>query len=308
MHRPLAALVLLGAVHCDAASPSATGTPTDTADTGPDRNQAVSCALVERDDGSDDSVDGLQWLAFNHLNELLIENSDFDADGSDNIQATHSYAGDRRTTATLYDLDGDGILQGVAHQVLVLPSDVLSESTLDGNGDGTLESELQTLAFTAAGDPSDQLWMVTGSEPESRALTYDGQRRVTALEIDRGDDGGVDWRQTTTYGATIHAVETDTDGNGATDEVEETHVDAEGRITLWRSDYPLGEPWEVVDTYTYDRSGLVSVVRERTDGGGITTTYTRDTDGRVLEEVVTYVGGTPTTSRWTWQDCPADAR
>ncbi|MBX2797792.1 MAG: hypothetical protein KTR31_08995 [Myxococcales bacterium] len=302
--RRLVPLVLL-LTHCvGGGSTPETSDPSETPDPSPEttRNTAVLCALVEQDQDEDGLADALQRLAYNDQGELLLDASDSAADGVDNIVLQISFGEELRTTDAQYDLDGDGLAEGSGLTDEVLASGIISTFQFDADSDGTLEADLETLVWTPAGDPEEQRYLQSGAEPERRFHTYDASRRPLTWDIDDGEDGTLDWQRRTTYASGLVEVITDVDADGVDDELTETHTDAMGRVTLVRTDAPLGEPWEIVETYTYDDLGLAEIVRETTFSSTITTTYVRDDQGRTLEEEVAR-DDRVTRSAWTYVDC-----
>lgn len=301
--RLAAVFAALASAHCvdGPLPPSSSTASTDNA--ADSRHVPVHCVLVQEDYDDDGLVDTIWRRRFNASDEILFEATDQAADGVDEIVAEHTYVGERWFTDTAYDLDGDGVLQAHGFTEQILVNAMMVQSWLDTDGDGVYESELTTDHTNPAGDPVAQTWTVTGAEPRAYVHTYDAARRWLSWTIDQGQDGSIDWARTMSYRADLEVVATDSDGDGVEDERRETHLDAEGRITMVRTDAPLGAPWEVVEAYEYGANGLEEVVVTRVRGGTRTTTFVRDEAGRILERTVAEQGQEPAVSTWEWSDC-----
>ncbi len=143
-------------------------------------------------------------------------------------------------------------------------NDAVVSTTLDQGNDGTVEFELLTEAFTADGDPTEQIELRDGRLQLRRFLAFDDQRRPTLEEIDGDEDGLIDFRTTTTYDdvARIAVTESDRDADGTPDRRVEVERDEAGRIASQREDEPIGEPIEVIETFTYSDGLLVQISRQ----------------------------------------------
>ncbi len=261
-----------------------------------DLNEAAYCADYTFDDTSAEGIEESGFQQFTEDGRLLRQETDSGDDGTVDSTNTLTWSADEvENVFESTPLSSTGVRRRA--------NDVLASFTVDNDGDGVLDSELQPVETNDDGDPTEQLYRFPDSSLRwFRA--YDDEQRQTRLETDEGDDGSIDEVRTWTYTEARIVEEQDAGADGSIERVWETDLDGEGRIVEERAG-KSGEQPDVVTTWTWS-DGLLVAKRSVSDGKvGDTYAYTYDDEGRVLtEDYVDELTGAAWTTTTSYLDCP----
>lgn len=200
--------------------------------------------------------------------------ADFTPSGAVKDRKTVTVSAGGMQTTTEFDSNGDGIVDRVITDAIVIASNgSRTESIVERGANGAVAAQT---AITTSGDglTKSTKWDIQGdgifdrTQTENLVLNADGSKVRTVTNLDA--DGSVRDRNITTNGADQLTVtlQRDSDGDGQIDQTATTVTTADGHVVTTLSDFRPGGALQDRSVTTTSGNGLSIVTERDIDGNG----------------------------------------
>lgn len=226
-----------------------------------------------------DGIFDTTFYTYDAAGNLTSQSSDTNGDGIIDSSSTYRFNAAGNPTLDTFDSDGDGTIDGSTVYRYDEADNLISRSSLDGNGDPVvvdptgIVASSETFTYDAAGNLIRSVYDNDGDGTADRIFTfaYDaaGNRILEAFDFD--GDGIIERGTAATYDAAGNQTSQsyDTDGDGRPNSTNFYTYDAAGNQTSSAYDFNGDGLINSRETTTYDAAGNVTERTRDNNGDGI---------------------------------------